>query len=235
MHTNKKKFYKKKKIFGIITARKNSKGIKNKNIYKIKKKPLIEFTLIEAKKSKFLTRLILTTDDERIIKLANKFALDKIIKRKKSLSSSSSSSIDVIVDVLKKIKDTKPDYIMLLQPTSPLRRSADIDNAIRTIVNNKKFDSLVSVTKIENCHPYKSHKIKKDFLTPLFPSKVHFPRQKLENIYKSNGYIYISKTKTILKKRTFFYKTFPYIMSAKSSLDIDTIKDIKILKKIKNL
>ena len=227
--------YKKKKIFVIITARKNSKGIKNKNIYKIKNKPLIEFTLAEAKKSKFLTKLILTTDDERIIKLANKFALDKIIKRKKSLSTSNSSSIDVIIDVLKKIQETKPDYIMLLQPTSPLRKSSDIDNAIRSIVNNKKFHSLVSVAKIENYNLYKSHKIKKDFLTPLFPNKVHLPRQKLESLYKSNGSIYISKTETILKKKTFFYKTLPYIMSAESSLDIDTIKDIKILKKIKNL
>jgi CMP-N-acetylneuraminic acid synthetase len=227
--------YKKKKIFGIITARKNSKGVKNKNIYKIKNKPLIEFTLAEAKKSKLLTKLILSTDDERIIKLSNKFALDKIIKRKKSLSTSNSSSIDVIIDVLKKIQETKPDYIMLLQPTSPLRKSSDIDNAIRSIVNNKKFHSLVSVTKIENYDLYKSHKIKKDFLTPLFPSKVHLPRQKLESLYKSNGSIYISKTETILKKKTFFYKTLPYIMSAKSSLDIDTIKDIKILKKIKNL
>jgi CMP-N-acetylneuraminic acid synthetase len=227
--------YKKKKVFGIITARKNSKGVKNKNIYKIKNKPLIEFTLAEAKKSKFLTKLILTTDDERIIKLANKFALDKIIKRKRSLSTSKSSSIDVIIDVLKKIKKTKPDYIMLLQPTSPLRKSNDIDNAIRSIVNNKKFHSLVSVTKIENRDIYKSHKIKNNFLIPLFPSKVHFPRQKLESLYKSNGSIYISKTETFLKKKTFFHKTLPYIMSAKSSLDIDTIKDIKILKKIKNL
>ena len=167
--------------------------------------------------------------------MSNKFALDKIIKRKKSLSTSNSSSIDVIIDVLKKIQETKPDYIMLLQPTSPLRKSSDIDNAIRSIVNNKKFHSLVSVTKIENYDLYKSHKIKKDFLTPLFPSKVHLPRQKLESLYKSNGSIYISKTETILKKKTFFYKTLPYIMSAKSSLDIDTIKDIKILKKIKNL
>ena len=70
--------YKNKKIFGIITARKNSKSVKNKNIYKINGKPLIEFTLAEAKKSKFLTKLFLTTDDEKIIKLSNKFALDKI-------------------------------------------------------------------------------------------------------------------------------------------------------------
>jgi CMP-N-acetylneuraminic acid synthetase len=227
--------YKNKKIFAIITARKNSKGLKNKNIYKIKGKTLIEFTLAEAKKSKFLTKLILTTDDEKIIKLSNKFALDEIIKRKKSLSRSNSSSIDVIIDVLKKIKKTEPDYIMLLQPTSPLRKAIDIDNAIKSIINNKKFHSLVSVAKIENCHPYKSHKIDKNFLTPLFPSKVHLPRQKLETIYKSNGSIYISRTKTFLEKKTFFHKTLPYIMSSKASLDIDTVEDIKIFKKIKNL
>ena len=227
--------YKKKKIFGIITARKNSKGIKNKNVYKIKGKPLIEFTLTEAKKSKLLTKLILTTDDEKIIKLSNKFTLDKIIKRKKSLAKNNSSSIDVIIDVLKKIKKAEPDYIMLLQPTSPLRKAIDIDNAIKSIIKNKKYHSLVSVVKVENFQLYKSHKIKKNFLVPLFPNKVHLPRQKLENIYKSNGSIYISKTKTFLKKKTFFYKTFPYIMNSKSSLDIDTKEDIKLLKKIKNL
>ena len=182
-----------------------------------------------------LTKLILTTDDEKIIKLSNKFTLDKIIKRKKSLAKNNSSSIDVIIDVLKKIKKAEPDYIMLLQPTSPLRKAIDIDNAIKSIIKNKKYHSLVSVVKVENFQLYKSHKIKKNFLVPLFPNKVHLPRQKLENIYKSNGSIYISKTKTFLKKKTFFYKTFPYIMNSKSSLDIDTKEDIKLLKKIKNL
>lgn len=221
-------------VLGIVLARKGSKGIPNKNFTKINsKKRLIDYTLLEAKKSRLLSKIALTTDDDRIINHSKKYKLDFVIKRKKKYSQDYVKSVDVVIDVLKQIKNYKIDLIMLLQPTSPLRKSKHIDKSIKLLCNQyNKFNSLVSVTLLEEPHPFKLKKIQNKFLVPFIKNaNSEIPRQKLDKVYKLNGSIYLIKKSILEYKKTFFDKTMPYIMDEKYSLNIDTINDLKLLKK----
>lgn len=222
------------KVLGIIPARKGSKGVLNKNFKLIRKnKRLIDFTLIEAKKSKYISKIALTTDDDRILKHSKKYRIDYIIKRKKKISTDFVKSSTVVLDVLKRIKDFKADLIILLQPTSPLRKSIHIDNAIRILIKNyKKFNSLVSVNLYEDSHPFKLKKIENKYLKSFLRGKnSDTPRQKLQKIYELNGSIYIIKKRVFIKKKKFFDKTMPFIMNKKFSINIDTIEDLKNFKR----
>jgi len=221
-------------VLGIVLARKGSKGIPNKNFIKINsKKRLIDYTLLEAKKSRLLSKIALTTDDDRIINHSKKYKLDFVIKRKKKYSHDYVKSVDVVIDVLKQIKNYKVDLIMLLQPTSPLRKSQHIDESIKLLYNQyNKFNSLVSVTLLEEPHPFKLKKIQNKFLVPFIKNaNSEVPRQKLDRVYKLNGSIYLIKKSILEYKKTFFDKTMPYIMDEKYSLNIDTINDLKFFKK----
>ncbi len=227
---------KKLKVLGVIPARKGSKGVPNKNFIKVyKNKRLIDYTLIAAKKSKRISKIAITTDDTRIIKHSKKYKLDYVIKRQKKYSTDYIKSIDVVFDVLKKIKNFKPDLIILLQPTSPLRKSQHIDESIELLIRKyKKYNSLVSVSILEEPHPFKVKKITNNYLVPFIKNKSsEIPRQKLTKVYKLNGSIYLIKKKVLNNKKTFFNKTMPYIMDEKFSLNIDTLNDLKDLKKMK--
>ena len=224
---------KKIKVLGIIPARKGSKGVINKNFRLVKKnKRLIDYTLIAAKKSKHINKIALTTDDERIIKHSKKYKIDYILKRNKKLSTDHTKSSSVVINTLNRIKDFKADLIILLQPTSPLRNSFHIDEAIRIFCKNyKKYNSLVSVSLLEEPHPFKLKKIQKGFLIPfLRESNSEVPRQSLKKVYKLNGGIYLIKNENFNKKKTFFDKTMPYVMDSKFSLNIDTYDDFEKLK-----
>ena len=223
---------KKIKTLGIITARKGSKGVPNKNFKIIKnKKRLIDYTIMESKKSKYISKIAVSTDDDRIISHIKKYKIDYIIKRKKNLSTNSSKSIDVVIDVIKRLKNLELDLVILLQPTSPLRKSFHIDNAIKLLCKKyKKYDSLVSISSIEEPHPLKLKKIEKGYLESFIKgSNSEIPRQSLKKIYKLNGAIYLIKKKTLMKKKTFFSKTLPFKMDQKYSLNIDTMSDLKTL------
>ena len=137
--------YLNKKIIAIIPARLGSKRLKFKNLKIFKKKPLFLLSMICAKKSKFIDRVFLSTDSKKINNIAknNGFKIEKL--RQKKLSGSKSKSRDVVLDVLKKVKN-KYDYFILLQPTSPLRNLRDINSSIKIIIK-KNLNSLVSVNK----------------------------------------------------------------------------------------
>ena len=118
-----------KNFFGIIPARKGSKSIKNKNLVLIKKKRLIEHTLYNSSKSKYLKKIIVSSDDIRILNISKKFKKMIIHKRKKQISKSNSLLFEAINDVIDKFRDIiKPeDFIVLLQPTTPQRKTKAID------------------------------------------------------------------------------------------------------------
>ena len=182
------------KTLGIITARKGSKGIPNKNYKIIKgKKRLIDYTIIESIKSRYISKIAVSTDDERIIRHIKKYKIDYVIKRKKKFSRDNSKSIDAVIDVIKNFKNKDIDLVVLLQPTSPLRKSFHIDEAIKLLCKKyKKYDSLVSITSLEEPHPYKLKKIENGYLKSFIKgSNSEIPRQNLKKIYKLNGAIYL--------------------------------------------
>ena len=217
--------YKKKKIVALITARANSQRLKKKNFLTIFKKPLIFWTISSALKSKYLDNIFISSDMDEILKYSKKYKRIKLIKRKKYLSRSDSSIHDVINNFLKNQKE-RFDYICLLQPTSPLRRSSDIDVSIKKIINTDCM-SLISVSKMKN-HNFKVSLDKKRLLKKKIKKTKYF----------INGAIYISKINFKKKIRNFMTpKTLGYIMPKNRSIDIDTLEDFKkaeiILKKNK--
>ena len=221
---------KKLTILGIIPARKGSKGIHRKNIKKLCGKPLIEHTIIEAKKSKYLSDIIVSTDDLTISKISKKYSVN-VFSRPKKLSNDSSTTTSVLLHVLDELKKTNfvPDIIVLLQLTSPLRNSVDIDNAIKKFLNDS-CDSVVSVTKSEHS-PYWIYKTTKtDHIIPILKNSAKITRRQDSPIfYRLNGAIYVTKTTSFLKNNSMFgKKILPYVMPYERSIDIDNLIDFKI-------
>lgn len=133
-----------KSILAIIPARLGSKRLKYKNIKSFKGKPLFLWSFITAKKSKYIDKIIISTESKRILNYAKKYGYSSNMLRNKKLSKDKTPSEDVILDILK--KNNKYDYFILLQPTSPLRTHFDIDRSINLIIRKKKF-FLVSINK----------------------------------------------------------------------------------------
>ena len=226
--------FKNKKILALVPARSGSKGIKNKNIRKINGKPLIKYTLDFINNLKFIDLKIVSSDSVKILNLAKKNNFIGI-KRSKILSGDNVSDIKVIKSIIndKNVIDGKFDYIIYLQPTSPIRRKKELIFALNTIIN-KKFYSAWSVTKIDKKnHPLKVLSIKKNQLT-LFDErgKKIVARQQLNDIFIRNGVFYIFSIKKIKKYNTIYLnKTFPVEINHKL-VDIDNFSDLKIAKKI---
>ena len=218
------------KVLGIIPARGGSKGIPKKNIYKINNKPLIAYTINEAKKSKFLKDVIVSTEDSEIEKISKKFHA-QVLKRPKKLSTDNTPTNSVIINVIKQLEtkgDIEFDAIVLLQPTSPLRTVNDIDNSIK-IFSKNKCDSVMSVTKVHH-PPHWTYSInKKGTLTKFLKSKTRvFRRQDSPILYQLNGAILIATKEFFLKKKEIGHNTIPYIMPQERSIDIDNFYDLKI-------
>jgi N-acylneuraminate cytidylyltransferase/CMP-N,N'-diacetyllegionaminic acid synthase len=220
-----------KKILGIILARGGSKGIKDKNIVKFGNKPLIKWTFDTAKKSKKISRLILSTDSKKIASIAKKNKIEVPFLRPKKFAGDNSKSIDAIEHAINFFKKQKVyfDYIVLLEPTSPLRTTIDINKSIDLIIRNKA-DSLVSICKVDEINPSFLFKKKNKKLQPL-EKKIsnHLRRQDVEPIYFLEGTIYISKTDVLFKKRSFCNSnTIGFEVPKWKSLEIDDKYDLEI-------
>lgn len=218
-----------KKILAIIPARGGSKGILRKNITTLAGKPLIAYSIEVAKKSRYINRVVVSTDDNEIARIARIYE-SEIIMRPKELAKDSSSVMDAVfhvLDTLEKEENYIPDIVILLQPTSPLRSVDDVDNAIELFLNSNGCESVVGVC--ENTHLYWSFKIERGYLKPIFRQYIGMRRQKLPKLYLPNGAIFIS-TPHILKRYKSFYcnKTIPYVMPPERSIDIDEKKDLII-------
>lgn len=221
----------KPKILCIIPAREGSKGIKNKNIRPLLAKPLISWTIEEAQKSKYIDRIIISTDDLNIEKICHSYGAE-VIKRPKDLAQDESFVIDVIIHHLELLKKENyiPEYVLLLQSTSPLRKSQNIDEAITKIINSEiEANSLVSVTKEEHPPWWLRQISEKGYVERYFDydNKIFRRRQDFPVLYRPNGAIYIAKTSILYQYKSFqTNKTIPYVMDKKMSIDIDTENDL---------
>lgn len=224
--------YKNNTFLAIIPARSGSKGIPNKNIKIVSGKPLLQYTIDEAKKSKYIDKLIVSTDDFRIGEIARSCGAEVPFYRPSYLADDTAKTIDVILHALNKMKKNgeKYDYIILLQPTQPLRKSWHIDEAVESIVNNYK-ESLVSVSLVKE-HPVLMRTINKDGdVQNVLNMQSSIRRQDFPNFYKVNGSIYINKINKNLNKYTSLNdNTYAYIMSNEYDLDIDEPLDLEIFR-----
>ena len=217
------------RIFALITARGGSKGIPGKNIKLLAGKPLIAWTIQAALESSIFDRTIVSTDDDNISQICSKLGAEVPFKRPDELAQDDSPHIDAVVHAIEWLNHNcnyYPEYVMLLQPTSPLRTVEDIKNAIELLIKNNA-DSIISVSPT-TVHPYLMKQINEEGLLLDFVEKPesYLPRQLHPPVYHVNGAIYLIKTDIILQQRTFSPEnTFPYLMPMERSLDIDTLWD----------
>lgn len=220
--------YQGRNFLGIIPARGGSKGVPRKNIRDLAGKPLIAWTIAEAKKSRYLDRCVVSTEDDEIKKIAEEYGGEVPFLRPEELAQDGTASIDVVLDVLEKLPGY--DYVVLLQPTSPLRRAEDIDGTIAFCID-RSADSCVSITEAEHS-PYWMYKLDGEKrMRPLMeaPAKESYQRQKLPQVYRLNGAVYVDRVDDLLARRSLLEKnTVGYIMPQERSYDIDTILDFEI-------
>lgn len=217
--------YKNKTILALIPARGGSKGLPKKNIKLLAGKPLIAWTIEQAKKSRYLDRIVVSTEDKAIASVARKYGADLPFMRPKKLAKDNSKLLDAIFYTLNKLEQ-KYDLILLLQPTSPLRKTKDIDNSIRLLFK-KCAQAIVSISPTES-HPYKSNILPSNGCLKSF-AKAECNRQELKLFYRVNGAIFLAYSDYLKKNRSFFNKqTFGYLMPKERSLDIDTEIDFKV-------
>lgn len=232
----------KKKILAIIPARGGSQRLKNKNIKPLSGKELIYYTIREAKKSKYIDRLIISTDCSKISSTAKKYKCEVPFIRPKKYSKNSSTTNSVIKHSLKIIDRGKElfDYIVILQPTSPLRKKRHIDEAIE-ILQNKNVKNVVSVSEIKYPIEWTGYIDNKFRLRDFFAnSKIKKSDYVNGKRYMLNGAIYIYEKNFFLSGKNVFKSNFTraYIMPANNSIDIDDINDFNyaelLLKKDKS-
>lgn len=222
--------YKDKRILAIIPARGGSKGIPHKNIVDLCGKPLISYSIEAAQKSKYIDCILVSTDDKEIQKVSLQYGAKVPFLRPEEISNDSAKSIDVVIHGINYLKDNGEtfDYVILLQPTSPLRTNEDIDEAIGIILEREK-DSLVSVCEVDE-NPILMRTIKEEKLDPIITfNGNNLRRQDLPKFFIFNGAIYISTVDMILEDKTMVDNdSIPYVMEKHKSIDIDNILDLKL-------
>jgi len=217
--------YQNKTFLAIIPARGGSKRLPRKNVEDLCGKPLIAWSIEAGLKSKYIDKVVVSSDDEEILNTASKLRIDTI-KRPDILASDTATSFDVIKHVLSISKNY--DYVVLLQPTSPLRNNTHIDKAIK-LLDQKNADAIISVCEMDHS-PLWSNTLQEDgALDTFLRDNVSDKRsQELEKYYRVNGAIYICKLDKLLKEESFFLKEniYAYIMNRASSVDIDEQIDL---------
>lgn len=213
-------------LLAIICARGGSKGIPQKNVMNLYGKPLIAWTIESAKQSKFITRCVLSSDDPEIMEVAKCFGCEVPFVRPKELALDDTPGIAPVLHAIDKLPFH--DYVMLLQPTSPLRVSEDIDNSFKQCVT-MDAPACVSVTQA-SAHPFLTFELRgiNNELKPFSNSfEVAVARQKLPKAYILNGAIYLAKTEWLLETKSFLTdETVGYIMPEDRSIDVDKLEDL---------
>lgn len=219
------------KILAVIPARGGSKGVPGKNIRSILGKPLIYYTLDCAMKSKMITDIVVSTDNEVIREIAINFGAQAPFIRPAELATDNALAIHTIQHAVREMemrKKMKYHYIIMLQPTSPLKTAEDIDQALQKLIS-ENADGIISVVNVDNNHPMKMKVFTKpetnsgkliDYATPPFEN---CPRQLLPPVYIVNGAIYATKRDVLMNKGTFQGDyCLGFIMPAQKSINIDT-------------
>lgn len=216
-------------VLAVITARGGSKGVPGKNIRPAGGRPLIEWTIAAARESRYIDRLILSSDDPAIIEVAQQAGCEAPFRRAPVLASDEASSADVLVDALEKVPGH--GIAILLQPTSPLRCAEDIDGALELMWAHGA-PSCVTVRPADD-HPYWTFQLDdNERLAPYCQPAEDPParRQDLPAAWCLNGAVYIVRTDWFLHTRRLISpETVAYRMPAARSVDIDTLDDFERL------
>lgn len=219
----------KKSVLAIITARGGSKGLPRKNVLMAGGRPLIAWTISAARESSAIDRVVLSSDDDEIMEAAKMWGCEVPFRRPPELASDTATSMDVVLHALDQLPGY--DFVVLLQPTSPLRTSADIDAAFKQILSSGA-PSCVSVCEAEQS-PYWMYRLKENGqLTKLIPESIGVTRrQDLPLVYTLNGAIYIAQIDWLRKTKSFIGDgCIAYQMPRERSIDIDNAEDFEVFR-----
>jgi len=221
-----------KRILGLIPARAGSKGIPNKNMALFNGKPLIHWTIVAAQNSIYIDEISVSTDDPTIQSYARAKGCNADILRPCHLATDSASSVDVVVEVLE--RQDNFDYVLLLQPTSPLRQSDDIDRCI-VMAEQRGLQSLISVTESKE-HPFLAYEqLPTGRLSPFVvrDQNTSLRRQILPPSFRINGAIYLVEVKWFLENSALVTgESHGYLMPEERSIDIDTQEELDIAEQL---
>jgi N-acylneuraminate cytidylyltransferase/CMP-N,N'-diacetyllegionaminic acid synthase len=214
------------KILALIPARGGSKGIPRKNIKPLAGKPLIGWTIEAALQSGSIASVVVSTEDEEIAEVARRHGAQVPFLRPAELAQDNTPSIDPVLHAIDQFK--QHDFLLLLQPTSPLRTVEDIDACIRLAADNGA-QSVVSVSE-PGTHPYWMYRLGPDQrLTPLLEVEPVSRRQDLPPVYAPNGAIYLVHIESLRRHRRFVTtESMAYIMPPERSVDLDNMLDWKL-------
>jgi CMP-N,N'-diacetyllegionaminic acid synthase len=215
------------RILSIIPARGGSKGLPRKNIAKLNGKPLIAYSIESALNSNFVNRVIVSTEDAEIAEVSRSHG-SEVLDRPKELAQDGTPTISVVQQVLHQLEDEGylAEVVVLLQPTTPLRTTEDIDAAVQLFLTSN-CQSVVSICEMEHS-PYWSFQVEGSYLKPLLGKKyLKMRRQDLPKVYLPNGALFISSPKVLFETKSFYSsRVMPYIMPPERSIDIDCENDL---------
>lgn len=215
-------------VLGVIPARGGSKGIPNKNLAPLCGRPLLAYTAEAAKASTKLTRTIVSTDDERVAACAKSLGLD-VLMRPASLAADDTPMLPVLQHAIDAMRATgfNTDIVVLLQPTSPLRRAEHIDAAVMWL-ERTRGDSVVSVVEVPHQFtPTSVMRLDDGLLKPFLDGPVARRRQDKPRLYARNGPAVLAVHARVIEGGSLYgNETWPLLMTPEESLDVDTPADL---------
>lgn len=218
-----------KSVLAIIPARGGSKGIKGKNIFSIEGKPLIAYTIEAACASEYIDTVIVSTDNQEIADVSKAYGAEVPFLRPAELASDYAKTIDAVLHAVYTLKEMgkEYDYLVLLQPTQPLRSAEDIDHAI--ILCDKKMRGVVSISRVKDHPVLMRYMNAQGEMCKLLELNSTVRRQDMPDYYRVNGCVYVNPMSEVTGELSFNDNPIPYIMPVERSVDIDGYEDIALV------
>jgi CMP-N,N'-diacetyllegionaminic acid synthase len=221
-------------VLGVIPARGGSKGIPNKNLVPLCGRPLLAYTADAAKASTTLTRTIVSTDDERIAACAKSLGLD-VLMRPSLLAADDTPMLPVLQHAIEAMRagGFTTDIVVLLQPTSPLRRAEHIDAAV-VWLQRTRGDSIVSVVEVPHqFNPASVMRVDDGWLKPFLEAPTATRRQDKPRLYARNGPAVLAVHARVIEGGSLYgNETWPLVMTPEESLDVDTPLDLRLVESV---
>ncbi len=227
-------------VVGVVVARGGSKGLPGKNLRRLGGRPLVAHAVVAASRARTLDRVVLSTDSPEIARVGRRYGAEVPFLRPKHLARDTTHTPPVIEHAVRYLEThagMKVDLVVTLQPTSPFRRAEHIDAAVRLLVTNPRFDSVITVKEVA-FPPFWMFRARNGRLVPFVSDGIDYSvkeRQQLSTLYQPNGAVYVTR-RSLLKKRGLLFSAFSdgstgYVkMDPLSSLDIDEPKDLAVAK-----
>lgn len=227
------------RVLGIIPARHGSKGVPRKNLRVVAGQPLLAYTIQAAKESRLLTACLTTTDGDEIAELAQRWG-SPVVRRPAELAADDTPIVPVLLHALEHAEREAAvpyDAVVLLQPSSPLRRGEDIDAAIRLLAGDPAVESVISVCPVADTHPARMYRLDADgWMEPLWPEWETAQRQDLPPLSYRNGAIYAVRREVLVERRTVMgSRKKAYVMPREWLVNIDDERDLMLAEELVRL